>query len=151
LRHYFLGGTPETLATLAHNATSTNPDLKLAGLHSPPFRPQTPIEYAQMLVEIRRCDPDLVWVGLGTPRQDFEAERISRELPVVTIAVGAAFDFASGNKAEAPTWLRGSGFEWVFRLATEPSRLWRRYSVGSLHFLQALWSDRPGDRSEAIP
>jgi N-acetylglucosaminyldiphosphoundecaprenol N-acetyl-beta-D-mannosaminyltransferase len=78
--------------------------------------------------------PDIVWVGLGTPRQDEVVDRLRELLPVTFVAVGAAFDFIAGTKRQAPAWMQERGLEWAFRLATEPRRLWRRYLVGNSVF-----------------
>ncbi|KRE74505.1 hypothetical protein ASG77_07320 [Arthrobacter sp. Soil762] len=76
-----------------------------------------------------------MWVGLGTPKQDWEARRLAASIGATTIAVGAAFDFAAGTVKEAPKWVRLIGFEWFFRLCSQPKRLWRRYLIGNFEFL----------------
>jgi N-acetylglucosaminyldiphosphoundecaprenol N-acetyl-beta-D-mannosaminyltransferase len=134
LQHYFLGGSEETLDALKRSCTELYPGVQIAGCYSPPFRDLTAAEKAHMVRDVAASGADVVWIGLGTPKQDYVAAELAAALPVVTVAVGAAFDFTAGTKAEAPAWLRGSGMEWVFRLATEPRRLWRRYLFGNLRF-----------------
>jgi N-acetylglucosaminyldiphosphoundecaprenol N-acetyl-beta-D-mannosaminyltransferase len=85
---------------------------------------------------IRASGATIVWVGLGTPKQDYEAQRIATSLPVVAVAIGAAFDFLAGTKAQAPLWVQRSGLEWAFRLASEPRRLGRRYVWGNSVFVR---------------
>jgi len=136
VRHYLLGGSPETLTTLQERIELMHPGAAIAGVCSPPFRMLTSDERDAILDGIRTSQADIVWVGLGTPKQDFEVRTIAEALPVTAVAVGAAFDFAAGLKPEAPAWLQGSGLEWTFRLATEPRRLWRRYIFGNARFLR---------------
>lgn len=137
LRHFFLGSTDETLLNLQDNLTRKFPGLKVVGMHSPPFRSLSSAEHKAQDEFIATCEPDLIWVGLGTPKQDFEAERIARQLGMTTIAVGAAFDFAAGTLKVAPLWMQSAGLEWLFRLISEPRRLWRRYLIGNVRFLLA--------------
>lgn len=134
IRHYLLGGTPETLARLQVAIAARYPGAQVVGAESPPFRPLTAVERVAQDRRIRASGADLVWVGLGTPRQDVEAERLALAVQRPAIAVGAAFDFVAGTKAEAPLWLQRLSLEWLFRFAKEPRRLWRRYTVGLLRF-----------------
>lgn len=78
-----------------------------------------------------------MWVGLGTPKQDWECARLRDRIPAVFVAVGAAFDFAAGTKSTAPEWMQDNGLEWVHRLASEPGRLWKRYLFGNTRFVVA--------------
>jgi N-acetylglucosaminyldiphosphoundecaprenol N-acetyl-beta-D-mannosaminyltransferase len=116
------------------------PGVEIIGAESPPFRLLTEREEAEMTDRIRRLRPDIVWVGLGTPRQDLFIDQFRDRLGATLVAVGAAFDFLAGAKRQAPSWMQNSGLEWAFRLATEPRRLWRRYLVGNTRFLRATWS-----------
>lgn len=142
-RHFFLGGSDELLQKLTAKIELYFPNTEIAGSFSPPFRDMTNAELIEQDSLIRKSNPDIVWVGLGTPRQDIEALRICRELGLTTVAIGAAFDFFSGMKRESPRWLAFFGLEWAFRLASEPRRLWKRYLVGNLVFLWAvLWNWR---------
>lgn len=136
VRHFFLGGTEELLNALVREATSLYPGIAICGTHSPPFREMTQAEIEEQDQLIRNARPDVVWVGLGTPKQDFEAQRLCDELGVTTAGVGAAFDFIAGTKREAPVWMRQVSMEWAFRLVTEPRRLWRRYLFGNSRFIR---------------
>jgi N-acetylglucosaminyldiphosphoundecaprenol N-acetyl-beta-D-mannosaminyltransferase len=136
LKHYFLGGTPNTLSALIREAERQFPGLVVAGSVSPPFRPMTAAERCSQDEDIRASGAQIVWVGLGTPKQDFEAARICDQLGLTTVAVGAAFDFFAKTKREAHPLLRQLGLEWAHRLATEPRRLWRRYLFGNSRFIR---------------
>jgi N-acetylglucosaminyldiphosphoundecaprenol N-acetyl-beta-D-mannosaminyltransferase len=133
-RHYLLGGSELALTALRLHVATRYPDAVVVGAESPPFRDATAAELAERDERIRACGADLVWVGLGTPRQDVEVHRLAAALPVVALAVGAAFDFLAGTKPQAPMWVQRSGLEWAFRLASEPRRLGRRYAWGNSVF-----------------
>ena len=128
-RHFFLGGRPEVAARLVAALGNELPGLEIAGTHSPPFRPLSPDEQSQLIERINHARPDIVWVGLGTPLQDhwMDANYSLLDVPLL-VGVGAAFDFLAGAKHQAPRWVQRLGLEWFFRLATEPRRLWPRYS-----------------------
>jgi N-acetylglucosaminyldiphosphoundecaprenol N-acetyl-beta-D-mannosaminyltransferase len=86
----------------------------------------------------------VIWVGLGTPKQDWESARLAGDVAAVFIAVGAAFDFIAGEKKQAPMWMQRNGLEWLFRLAVEPRRLWKRYLFGNARFLRAMIKEMLG-------
>ncbi|MDP4013823.1 MAG: WecB/TagA/CpsF family glycosyltransferase [Candidatus Nanopelagicales bacterium] len=136
-RHYLLGGTRETVDRLSSVIRLRFPNADIVGVESPPFRAQSHEEQFAQDKRIADSGAQIVWVGLGTPKQDWEVARLSRSLPVVAIATGAAFDFIAGAKPQAPKWMRASGLEWAYRLGTEPRRLWRRYLWGNPRFLIA--------------
>lgn len=138
IKHFLLGSTDETLEKLNYELKKRYPGIQIVGQFSPPFRDVTPTEIAVQDQTISDSKAQIVWVGLGTPKQDFEVLRLTKALPVVAIAVGAAFDFVAGTKNEAPTWMRKVGLEWLFRLLSEPKRLWRRYLFGNIEFLWAI-------------
>ena len=135
--HYFLGGSEATLTALVAQVGRRYPDARIAGWESPPFRALTEVELETQVTRIRDSGASLVWVGLGTPKQDWEVSRLADRLPVLAVAVGAAFDFMAGTKPEAPAWVRRSGLEWGFRWVSEPRRLTRRYVIGNSQFLWA--------------
>lgn len=141
-QHYFYGGTPKVLEDLTRNLIERFPDLKIAGTWAPPFRPLTTEEESEVERRINAACPDVIWVGIGTPRQDFWMARFRPRLEVpVMIAVGAAFNFHAGNVPQAPRWMMRSGLEWFFRLTMEPRRLWHRYIIGIPRFVWlVLWS-----------
>lgn len=138
LKHFLLGSTDDTLQKLKSQLERRYPGISIVGQLSPPYRQMTPTETAAQDQVISESGANIVWVGLGTPKQDFEVERLSQALPVVAIAIGAAFDFVAGTKREAPSWMSKVGLEWLFRLASEPRRLWRRYLFGNIRFLWAM-------------
>jgi N-acetylglucosaminyldiphosphoundecaprenol N-acetyl-beta-D-mannosaminyltransferase len=127
-RHYFYGGAPGVADQLVKNLCERFPGLNIAGTYSPPYHPATAEEEKAILENIDSCQADIVWVGIGTPKQEkWMSEHVGKVNVRVLIGVGAAFDFLSGTKKQAPRWMQRSGLEWLFRLATEPKRLWRRY------------------------
>lgn len=149
VRHFLLGGTPEVLDRLAGALTSRYDGVQIVGRFAPPFAPLTDDYLAECVEHIRPSKPDLVWVGLGTPKQDYAGDRLCAALGLPVLNVGAAFDFAAGAKREAPVWMQRAGFEWLFRLASEPRRLWRRYLVGNVEFVLAVLAERATDRRSA--
>ncbi len=142
-RHFFYGGEPGVAEALAARLSERFPGLQIGGTFSPPFRPSTPAEEAAAIREINESKSDILWVAIGSPRQEgWMAEHLGKvEVPVM-IGVGASFDFLSGRKKQAPRWIQHAGLEWLFRLISEPRRLWRRYSqyplFALLVFLQTI-------------
>jgi N-acetylglucosaminyldiphosphoundecaprenol N-acetyl-beta-D-mannosaminyltransferase len=131
-KHFLYGGAESVPERLANSLKQRYPELQIVGSYSPPFRPLTNEEDKQTVQAINEANPDVVWIGLSTPKQErWMAEHIGRLTAPVLIGVGAAFDFHSGLKRQAPRWMQRSGLEWLFRLATEPRRLWRRYLVNN--------------------
>jgi N-acetylglucosaminyldiphosphoundecaprenol N-acetyl-beta-D-mannosaminyltransferase len=144
VRHYFLGATPETLDALVARVRARWPAALIAGYESPPFRQATAAELVERDQRITDSGATLVWVGLGTPKQDVEVRRLADSIPVMALAVGAAFDFIAGTKAQAPLWMQRSGLEWAFRFGAEPRRLARRYLWGNPRFVIAAIRRRQG-------
>ena len=135
-RHYFYGGGPGVVERLAVRLADRFPGLIVAGTWSPPFRPITVAEDDAIVERINAARPDVVWVGLSTPKQErWMASHVGRLSAPVLIGVGAAFDFHAGLKRQAPRWMQRSGLEWLFRLITEPRRLWRRYLYNNPRFV----------------
>jgi N-acetylglucosaminyldiphosphoundecaprenol N-acetyl-beta-D-mannosaminyltransferase len=137
LRHYLLGSTPQVLAKLEAELGRRFPKAVIVGSVSPPMRALTEQETAEQTLRLVESRAQVVWVGLGTPKQDWESARLAEGIAAVFIAVGAAFDFIAGEKRQAPLWMQRNGLEWLFRLAVEPRRLWRRYLFGNGRFLRA--------------
>lgn len=137
LLHYLLGGDEQTLTALQAAIARRFPRAQIAGAESPPFRELSAEERHEQDRRIRDSGAQVVWVGLGTPKQDWEVARLADELPVVAMAVGAAFDFLAGTKSQAPVWMRRTGTEWFYRMASEPRRLAKRYLWGNPRFLLA--------------
>ena len=128
-KHFLNGGAPGVAQELSRRIEQRFPGLAVAGTYTPPFRPLTPEEDRAVIEQIRASGADIVWVGISTPKQErWMADHVGRVGAPVLIGVGAAFDFLSGRKPQAPRWMQRSGLEWLFRLATEPRRLWRRYA-----------------------
>jgi N-acetylglucosaminyldiphosphoundecaprenol N-acetyl-beta-D-mannosaminyltransferase len=135
IKHYLLGATEETLSLLEATLKERYPGVDIVGSFSPPFRKMTSQEVDAQDQDIQDSGADIVWVGLGTPKQDWEVARLANRLPILSLAVGAAFDFSAGTKREAPAWMSALTLEWLFRLLSEPRRLWKRYLFGNLVFL----------------
>jgi N-acetylglucosaminyldiphosphoundecaprenol N-acetyl-beta-D-mannosaminyltransferase len=127
-RHFFYGGAPGIAGALRDKLQTQFPKLQITGTFTPPFRPLNPDEEKQFAETIRAAQPDILWVGLSTPKQEkFMAEFLPKLDATLMIGVGAAFDFHSGRVKQAPRWMQGSGLEWFYRLCREPRRLARRY------------------------
>ena len=143
-RHFFYGAAPGVPERLAERLREQVPGLEVVGTYSPPFRPLTEEERAETVAMINRDNPEVVWVGLSTPKQErWMWEHVEDIEASVLIGVGAAFDFLSGRVRQAPRWIQRSGLEWVFRLIQEPRRLWRRYLVNNPSFVMLVllqWS-----------
>jgi N-acetylglucosaminyldiphosphoundecaprenol N-acetyl-beta-D-mannosaminyltransferase len=143
LRHYFYGSSPEVVEELAVRMRDRFPGLEVVGVESPPFRALRPEESDALVERVRASGADVVWVGLGTPKQDVFVDRYREQLGAALIAVGAAFDFHAGAKKQAPRWVQRVGMEWAFRLLAEPGRLWKRYLVGNTQFVWGVLRDKP--------
>jgi len=127
-RHFLYGSTDETLTALVNAIADMAPDAQIVGQIAPPFRPLTEAEHEEYLATIRASGADVVWVGLGMPKQELWMNSVKEQLPgVALVGVGAAFDFLAGNVKEAPLWMQRAALEWLYRLLMEPRRLWRRY------------------------
>jgi exopolysaccharide biosynthesis WecB/TagA/CpsF family protein len=135
---YFYGSSPSTLAALEANLHKAFPELNIVGAESPPFRPLTAEEDANMVARVNDSGAGLMFLGLGCPKQDYFAAEHSDRIRAVQLCVGAAFDFHAGTKAIAPQWMQRRGLEWLFRLYQEPNRLWRRYLVTNFIFTRKL-------------
>lgn len=142
-RHFLVGGAEGVPEELAKRLCERFPGIRIVGAYSPPFRPTTSAEDEELLKRIRQSEADIVWVGLGCPKQErWMAERAERLPGTVLIGVGAAFDFHSGRIRRAPAWMRRSGLEWLHRLASEPARLWRRYLILGPKFIARIAAEQ---------
>ena len=145
LTHYFYGGAPGVAETLRERLTARFPGLQVVGTTTPPFRPLESDEKAALRAEVARLRPDVIWVGISTPKQErFMAEFAPILDAGVLIGVGAAFDFHSGRVRQAPRWIQRSGGEWLFRLCTEPRRLGPRYLKTNPLFVLHTLAQRTG-------
>jgi N-acetylglucosaminyldiphosphoundecaprenol N-acetyl-beta-D-mannosaminyltransferase len=139
-RIFLYGGRETTLPVLKAKLLERFPGLIIAGSYAPPFRPLTEEEDLAVREMIHHSDADIVFVGIGSPKQEVWMYEHRAYFPGVTmLGVGAAFDFHAGLTKQAPLWVQQSGFEWLFRLCTEPARLWRRYILLTPRFLP-LWA-----------
>ncbi len=134
-RHYFYGGSQETLDKMQKRLQAEFPQAIIAGMYSPPFRQLTKEENRRITEEINRAKPDFVWVGLGAPKQEIWMAEHKGKTAGLMIGVGAAFDYFAGNIKRAPAWMQKCCLEWLYRLLQEPGRLWKRYFVTNLKFL----------------
>lgn len=132
------GGSAEVLERLKERLAARHPLLRIAFAASPPFRPETEAETASTVQAIEASGARILFVGLGCPKQERWMAAHREELPCVMLGVGAAFDFLAGAKRQAPRWLQRVGLEWIFRLACEPRRLWRRYLIQNPRFVYHL-------------
>ena len=150
LRHFFYGGGEGVADELARRLTSQFDGLIVAGTCCPPFRNLSEAEDADIVDRINASRADIVWVGLGAPKQEKWMRAHLGEIAVpAMIGVGAAFDFHSGNVKWAPKWIRKFGIEWAYRLACEPRRMWRR-NLDSPLFLMHVLMQAAGNRLRSL-
>jgi N-acetylglucosaminyldiphosphoundecaprenol N-acetyl-beta-D-mannosaminyltransferase len=137
--HFFYGGVPG-IADLLAKTEHERHGIRVAGTYCPPFRPLTEAEEKEVQAMVRAANPDILWVGLSTPKQEkwMHEHRDKIQVPVM-LGVGAAFDMNTGRLKRAPRWMQNSGLEWLFRLVIEPRRLWRRYLIEGSRFAWAVW------------
>ena len=139
LRHYFSGGSHDTVTQLVSRLSSMFPGLEVAGWYAPPFRPLTKDEDSDVIRHINQTRPDIVWVGLGAPKQEkWMLAHHGTINAAALIGVGAAFNFHAGTQKWAPQWMRRCGLEWLHRLCQEPRRMIRR-NLGSVVFLSGVF------------
>lgn len=138
-RHFFYGGAPSVADELAKRLSERHPGLNVAGTHTPPMMPLGAMEDDAVIDRINASGADIVWVGLGSPKQDVWMANYLEQLEApVLIAVGAAFDFHSGRIRRAPGWMQHNGLEWLFRLSQDPKRLWKRYLLCNCRFIVSI-------------
>jgi N-acetylglucosaminyldiphosphoundecaprenol N-acetyl-beta-D-mannosaminyltransferase len=131
----FYGSSPATLQALVQASKASYPNISIAFAHSPPFRELTNEELQEDAQRIMESGCGILFVGLGCPRQEKWIHDQKERIQMPTLAVGAAFDFIAGTKAQAPLWMRSAGLEWLFRLGCEPKRLWKRYLILNSRFV----------------
>ncbi len=135
LKHLFIGSTLANQVLLRKAISEVNPALKKMEFHCPPFEDMTDEYVNKIVADVKSSAPDIVWVGMGTPKQDYIGSQISSRLGITSFCVGAAFDFMAGSVKEAPRFFQKFGIEWLYRLIKEPKRLWKRYLWGNLVFI----------------
>ena len=134
IRHYLYGGATSVAEKAAHELVKTH-GINVAGTECPPFGPMSRTECEQVRIRIKNSGANIVWVGLGCPKQERWMLENFQHLNATVVGVGAAFDFIARSKTRAPKWMQSAGLEWLHRLATEPQRLWRRYLVTAATFV----------------
>lgn len=134
-RHYFYGGTEETLEKLKAVLAEWYPGVQVAGMYSPPFRPLTEEEDAQAVERINAAQPDFLWVSLGAPKQEKWMAAHQGRVKGFMVGVGAGFDYLAGNIQRAPQWMQRCNLEWLYRLLQDPKRLFKRYLVTNTKFI----------------
>ena len=143
-KFFLYGGREGIPERLAARLEDWYPGLEIIGTHSPPFRPLTADEDAAIVEHINALAPQIVWVGLSTPKQErWMADHVGRLRAPVMIGIGAAFDMHAGDVRHAPTWMQRAGLEWLFRLILEPRRLWRRYLHNNPRFMLRILARPP--------
>jgi N-acetylglucosaminyldiphosphoundecaprenol N-acetyl-beta-D-mannosaminyltransferase len=145
--HFFYGGAHGTARLLQTKLLARFPKLRIVGACEPPFRPLNPAEQLKLQEDLRAARPDMMWVGLSTPKQErFMAQNLARLDVTLMLGVGAAFDFHAGKVRQAPRWMQRSGLEWLFRLWCEPRRLWKRYCKNNPLFVARIFCQWTGLR-----
>jgi N-acetylglucosaminyldiphosphoundecaprenol N-acetyl-beta-D-mannosaminyltransferase len=144
LKVFLYGGSAQELSALQQRLSADMPELQIVGAVSPPMLPDRPPRDPDIESRIRDSGAHVVFVGLGCPKQEFWMAQHAAHLPAVCLGVGLAFAQLAGLKARAPAWMQQSGLEWLFRLAQEPRRLWRRYLVGNSLFIWYLLRQMTG-------
>lgn len=140
---HFFGGTDGAAEETAQRMQQEFPSLKVAGWYCPPFGfEKDPQESRKAVEAVRAAQPDICFVALGSPKQEFWMHRYHQESSaIVCLGIGGAFEFVSGRVRRAPAWVQATGLEWLWRLAHEPRRLWRRYLIDDLVFFKLLWGE----------
>jgi N-acetylglucosaminyldiphosphoundecaprenol N-acetyl-beta-D-mannosaminyltransferase len=134
--HFLYGGKPGIAEELKQTFSERFPGIRIVGTYTPPFRALSPVEKADLQEELSELRPDIIWIGLSTPKQEqFMAEYLDLLQCKIMIGVGAAFDIHTGRIKDAPQWVKVSGLQWLHRLCQEPSRLWKRYLVNNVGFV----------------
>lgn len=138
LKHYLLGGSPKALAALEQKLQAEYPGINIVGRESPPFRESTPEEERERVEAINASGANILWVGLGAPKQERWMSAHRHMVRPLMLGVGAAFDLIPGLVPEAPGWMQSAGLEWLYRFFREPGRLWKRYIFNNPLFLLLL-------------
>lgn len=141
LRMYFYGSTDEILKELRQKLDEQYKGINIAGMYSPPFRKLTDEEDRDIINMINDTKPDIVWIGLGAPKQEIWMNEHKGRLDGVMIGVGAGFDYFAGRIKRAPQWMQKAGLEWLYRLMQEPKRLFKRYFVTNSKFIYLLFKE----------
>ena len=149
LKHYFYGGSPETIAALETRLKENYPHLKTVGFVSPPFRSLTEEEDEEAVRLMNESGADILWVGLGAPKQENWMNAHEGRVHAVMLGVGAGFDFHAGTVKRAPKWMQKCSLEWLYRLCQEPGRLFKRYLKTNLKFIRLVRAENRRLRAAA--
>ena len=145
--HFLYGGAPGVADELKARLEERYPGIRVAGTYTPPFRPLTLQEHVDLVEQISNVQPDIIWVGLSTPKQErFMAEYLPKLNTTLMFGVGAAFDLHTGRMKDSPEWMKNAGLQWLHRLAQDPQRLWKRYLVNNPKFIAAISAQMLGMR-----
>jgi N-acetylglucosaminyldiphosphoundecaprenol N-acetyl-beta-D-mannosaminyltransferase len=149
--HFLYGGKPGVAEELQRRLLGRFPRIRIVGTYTPPFRPLSSDEFAKLEERFAKLRPDIVWIGLSTPKQEhFMAQTIQRLPCRLMVGVGAAFDFHTGQLRDAPGWVKKLGLQWFDRLRQEPSRLWKRYLINNSSFLLHITLQMAGISSYSL-
>lgn len=152
IRHFFYGGKPGVADALAEQLRQWFRGIKVVGTFAPPFRPLERSEQYALERQLETATPDIIWVGLSTPKQEkFMAANFRRLSTTVMVGVGAAFDIHTGRLNDAPQWIKDAGLQWAHRLRQEPGRLWKRYLINNSAFMAAIGLQIVGLRRHPLP
>jgi N-acetylglucosaminyldiphosphoundecaprenol N-acetyl-beta-D-mannosaminyltransferase len=143
--HFLYGGKPGVALELQQQLQQRIPGLRIVGTHTPPFRPLSLDEEQELIATIATLKPDIIWVGISTPRQELFMHRmISRLDTTLMFGVGAAFDFHTGRIKDCPQWIKRAGLQWLDRLLQDPRHLWKRYLRNNPAFIWHIFLQLPG-------
>lgn len=149
--HFLYGGAEGVAQMLKERLKEKFPGIKVVGTYTPPFRPLTEAEENELTALVNGLKPDIIWVGLSTPKQEkFMAAHLDKFDTTLMFGVGAAFDFLAGRVPQAPRWIQRAGLEWLFRLCCEPRRLWRRYLRNNPLFALCIFCQLTGLRKYSL-
>lgn len=135
VRHFFYGSSEATLEKLEANIRKKYPDINIVGKYSPPFRKLTAEEDREIMETINSAEADIVWIGLGAPKQEMFMFSHKGRIRGLMIGVGAGFDYQAGTVKRAPLWMQKNSLEWLHRLITDPGRLVKRYFVTNTKYI----------------
>jgi N-acetylglucosaminyldiphosphoundecaprenol N-acetyl-beta-D-mannosaminyltransferase len=151
-RHFLYGGNEGVAEALKASLESMVPGLQVVGTYTPPFRPLLTEEFQELKELVDQTRPDVMWIGLSTPKQErFMAEYLSRLDVQLMVGVGAAFDIHTGRIDDAPAWIKKIGMQWLHRLVQDPGRLWKRYLVNNPIFLWKIFLQLSGLQTFRVP
>lgn len=150
--HFLYGGAPGVAQELKQRLEASFPRIRVVGTHTPPFRPLTMQEHFELVRQVNQAAPDIIWVGLSTPKQErFMAEYLPTFRTSLMLGVGAAFDLHTGRMSDSPEWVKKSGMQWAHRLIQDPRRLWKRYLINNPTFVIAVGAQLLGLHRYQLP